>query len=122
VRERMTALNVSTAALSRKTGLSGTTIRYLARGTNTLRQASTLATVSAALGWPHGYLRSVADRGCRPPGSGRVADQVPGEGEPLRRGKGRLDGNEGRQRNCGSHQAPPGSAGVREARAVRAQQ
>jgi transcriptional regulator with XRE-family HTH domain len=56
----MTALQVSTAALARRTGLSETTIRYLARGTSP-RQASTLAAVSAALGWPHGYLRSVAD-------------------------------------------------------------
>jgi transcriptional regulator with XRE-family HTH domain len=61
VRERMTALQVRTAALSRRTGLSETTIRCLARGTSP-RQASTLDTVSAVPGWPPSYLRWVADR------------------------------------------------------------
>jgi transcriptional regulator with XRE-family HTH domain len=61
VRERMTMLGLTVAELSRRTGLSETTVRSLSKGT-AVANPSTLVAVSAALGWPRGYLRSVAGR------------------------------------------------------------
>jgi transcriptional regulator with XRE-family HTH domain len=57
VRRRMLALGLSTAGLSRESGVSETTIRYLRRPEK--RQRSTLVALAAALGCQHDYLVSV---------------------------------------------------------------
>lgn len=64
VRQRMQTLDMSTARLSRESGVSESTIRYI--GQPAKRQRSTLVALSAALGWRHDYLadllRDTADQ------------------------------------------------------------
>jgi hypothetical protein len=55
----MTTIKMSTAQLARATSLSETTIRAMRRGKSGMRGA-TLDAASAGLGWPRGYLRSLA--------------------------------------------------------------
>jgi transcriptional regulator with XRE-family HTH domain len=59
VRQRMTALQITTARLSRHAGLSEATIRSIRAGTASPRPG-TLARLSKRLGWPSGYLEDVA--------------------------------------------------------------
>lgn len=57
VRRLMERLDMSLSRLSRESGVSETTIRYLKRPEK--RQRSTLVALSAALGCPHDYLVDV---------------------------------------------------------------
>lgn len=54
VHSRMKRLDMSIARLSRESGISETTIRYIGRSEK--RQRSTLVALSAALGYPYDYL------------------------------------------------------------------
>lgn len=69
VQSRLTRLDMSMAGLSRASGVSETTIRYLRSPGK--RQRSTLVALSAALGFRHSYLEDVlrgrADDGGNPP-------------------------------------------------------
>lgn len=71
VRRLMRGLDMSTARLSRESGVSETTIRYLRRPEK--RQRSTLVALAAALGCQHDYLVDVlvgeADPGEAAPGT-----------------------------------------------------
>lgn len=57
VYSQMKRLDMSVARLSRESGVSETTIRYIGRPEK--RQRSTLVALSAALGWEHDYLVDV---------------------------------------------------------------
>lgn len=57
VYNQMKRLDMSVARLSRESGVSETTIRYIGRSEK--RQRSTLVALSAALGWEHDYLVDV---------------------------------------------------------------
>jgi transcriptional regulator with XRE-family HTH domain len=59
VRQRMTALKITTVELARNTGLSEATLRSIRAGTASPRPG-TLARLSKGLGWPGGYLKDVA--------------------------------------------------------------
>ena len=59
VRQRMTALQITTVDLARNTGLSEATIRAIRARTASPRPG-TLARLSKGLGWPDGYLAKVA--------------------------------------------------------------
>jgi transcriptional regulator with XRE-family HTH domain len=59
VRQRMAALRITTAGLSRNTGLSEATLRNIRAGTASPRPG-TLIRLSKGLGWPGGYLEDVA--------------------------------------------------------------
>ena len=57
IHRRMKKLDMSIARLSRESGVSETSIRYIGRAEK--RQRSTLVALSAALGWRHDYLVNV---------------------------------------------------------------
>lgn len=59
VRQRMTALRITTVELAQNTGLSEATIRAIRAKTASPRP-DTLIRLSKALGWPGGYLEDVA--------------------------------------------------------------
>jgi len=59
LRERMAERKMTTAELGRRTGMSGTTIRALRKGSG-VRTGANLVALSAVLGWPPQYLREVA--------------------------------------------------------------
>lgn len=59
VRQRMTALKITTTGMSQNTGLSEATIRSIRAGTASPRP-DTLARLSKGLGWPGGYLYDVS--------------------------------------------------------------
>jgi hypothetical protein len=58
VRERMSELRMSKAALARETGLSETTIRYLGRSPRGHRR-SVLVAISAVLRWRYDHLTNI---------------------------------------------------------------
>lgn len=60
VNARMRELGMSLAALSRESGVSETSIRYMYIPGK--RHKSTLVAISAALDWPHDYLVDVLNR------------------------------------------------------------
>lgn len=57
VHRQLKKLDISIARLSRESGVSENTIRYIGRAEK--RQRSTLVALSAALGFPYGYLADV---------------------------------------------------------------
>lgn len=57
IHRQMKRLDMSLSRLSRESGISDTTIRYIGRPEK--RQRSTLVALAAALGWQHGYLADV---------------------------------------------------------------
>lgn len=60
IQRLMKRLDMSTARLSRESGVSESTIRYI--GSPEKRQRSTLVALAAALGCPYGYLVDVLYR------------------------------------------------------------
>lgn len=68
IRRLMAELDLSLASLSRESGISETTIRYIGRPEK--RQRSTLVALAGALECPHDYLvdvlRGTADPGAQP--------------------------------------------------------
>ena len=70
VYRQMKRLDMSIARLSRESGVSETTIRYIGRPEK--RQRSTLVALSAALGWQYDYLVDVLS-GVADPGAPRRA-------------------------------------------------
>lgn len=86
VHRLMKRLDMPLARLSRESGVSETTIRYLSRPEK--RQRSTLVALSAALGCPHGYLVDVlhgtADAETPPPtANGAIAEPLRALNEKL---------------------------------------
>ncbi|MBN9754477.1 XRE family transcriptional regulator [Pseudonocardia sp. Ae707_Ps2] len=62
---RMAELDVTQVDLSRRSGVSVSTLRALQSGQSRRRSPRTLSAVSEALGWPSGHLTAVAEG--RPP-------------------------------------------------------
>ncbi len=61
IKDRMDESGTSQKQLAERSGLSTATLREIARGdSDRRRSAGTLAKISEALGWPSGYLLSVA--------------------------------------------------------------
>lgn len=57
ITQRMRALDISQQELSRRSGVSVSTLRRLQRGFEQRRNPATLAAISKALEWPENYLR-----------------------------------------------------------------
>ena len=66
VRERMAALGITEDELACKTALCRATVRGVLRGSGR-RQRWTLNVLGKALGWPFGYLMTIAEGGTPPP-------------------------------------------------------
>lgn len=75
MRSRLAELDMTQAELIQRSRLAPMTIRELLYNTAQRRRSDqTLAALSAALGWPPGYLRAVADG--RDPGDPDAGDPV----------------------------------------------
>jgi len=82
VRERMTALAITERELARTTALCPATIRGVLRGSGR-RKRWTLNVLGKALGWPFGYLITIAEGGTPPPVPETSPVTVPAASLPL---------------------------------------